>query len=168
MIIRMAIEAGGSHTQIRSAACFLSFFNLDQLRFMASLASQRTMLAYQLKPGIPVLKLQGVEPHDFKGPSMMLIMAGKTFPAFDVGGGMITPVHIDQFLDLLMALEAFGRRYLFPQFMAFDAIGHPLQARMSSGQITGGNLSQTIPGNEQKEYEQFTSHVSESLLQICG
>jgi hypothetical protein len=92
MIIGMTVEAGCSQAQVRACNRFPGFFYLDVFAFMTGSATQGIVLSGQLKARIPVIEFQRIEPDDFKVSSVVLIMTGKTFPAFDLGRGMISSV----------------------------------------------------------------------------
>ena len=117
---------------------------------MARFARQGIVFAQKLEPGIAVAKFQGVEPDDLEISSMMFVMAGETFPAFNIRRCVITLTCRGEFPDLLMAIEALGRGNLFPDLMAFRAVRQPFEVGMCGGQVARRYLCQAIAGQDQE------------------
>jgi len=118
----------------------LQFFIRDEFFLMAPAAVDLSVLSLQAVPGEPVIEAILLEPDHLEFPSVMVVVAGSTFIAFHIGGGMIPPSGFDPGIDLRVAGEALLVRHLLPEYVAFSAVGHPLQVFMGFGQIARREL----------------------------
>jgi len=102
----------------------------DEFFFMALAAINPAVGSLKRIPCQGVIKLLLVESDQLKIPAVVVVVARSTFLAFDFGRNMIAHVVIDPGCNLLMAVQALLVGNLFPQDVAFDAVGHPFQVGM--------------------------------------
>jgi len=139
VIVGMTAYTGLIKSQIGEFFLFDIGF-LNKCGFMAIVAFLFGMCTLQPEPGQAVIEGFGIEFNNLKIPAMVIVVAFNTVFAFYCDRGMISFSDIDPCFQFGMTSQAFGIGNLFPKFMAFGTVRHPLQVCMCLHQFSGRNL----------------------------
>jgi len=92
----------------------LQFFVRDELPLMALVAADLTVFPLQVVPGEAVVEAILIKPDHLEFPSVVIVVAGRTFISLYFGGGVIPPAGFDPGIDIRMAGEALPVGYFLP------------------------------------------------------
>lgn len=157
-----------TQTQIRRGLFFQGRI-LDELRFVAFATVGGFVCAIQLVPRQVVVEFIFVETYEVEIPSVVVVVAGGAFLAFDFAGGVVTGALVQLAFDFFVAAQAFVVRNLIAQHVAFGAVGYPLQLGMWLRQVAGRQLGLHLKketGENQGTKEDFKFHRKRYLN--CG
>ena len=117
----MAVQAIGAKSKV-SKRLLPDVAVKNEVRLMAAIAFLLQVGTGQVEAGEAVVKASGFKVDDPEIPAVVVAVAGSTFLAADLGGGMVALLCRDPGLQLTVALEAFLIRHFGAEGMAFGTV----------------------------------------------